>query len=154
MSLRERQRAQRLPESRLSRRMRHAWIHGTLLPEIDPDRVPSSLGAGDQPHFSGNQGLSTGQEDGVGRRAENARESAVSDTQVCETSSTGNDCHRKAIPGHHEGLSDIDAGCVWRFRSFTVLLGDVHEDVHLEISVMPRHDTHLTWISLVVPPSL
>ena len=135
MSLRERHRAKWLPEPRLSGRVRHPRVHGALLPEIDPDRVQSSLGARDQHQLSGNQGLSASQEDGVGRRAENARESAVPAAQIRETSSTGNDCHGKAIPRHHEGLSDVDAGCVWRFESCTVPLGDVYEEVHLEISL-------------------
>lgn len=138
MSLRERYRAEWLPKSRLSRRVRYTRVHGALFPDIDPDRVQSSLGAGYQHHLSQDQGVSTGEEDGVGRRTEDARERAVSGTQICETSSTGDNGHREAIPGDHEGLSDDDAGCVWRFESFTVPLGDIYEEVHLEISLTMR----------------
>lgn len=85
MSLPERHRAQWLPESRLSRRVRHTWVYGSLLPSFDPDRVQSSFGAADQYHFSEKQGLSTSQEDGVSRRADNATKSPVSSIQIRET---------------------------------------------------------------------
>lgn len=133
MSLPKRHGAQRLPEPRLSGRVWHARIHGPFLPKADPNRVRSNLGPVDQHHLSQEQGVPTSQEDGVGRRPKNATESVIPGTPIRKISSTENDRGRKAIPGHHEGLSDDDAGGVWGLESWTVSLGDIHEEVHLAV---------------------
>lgn len=142
MSLSEWDRTQWLPEPRLSRRLRHARIHGPLLPRANPNRVQSSLGPADEHHFSEMQGLSRSQEGGHGRRAEDAAPSPLSGNQIREPSVRGNDDRRQAIPDHHGGLSGDDVGRMRWFESFRVLLGDVYEEVHLAVSLtMRRLDT-------------